>query len=65
MQNYREMISTEGVACLLHIHPNTVRRWSSQGIIKSIRIGPRGDRRFFKDEILTLLYPEKNGIAKF
>ncbi|MBU2534716.1 MAG: helix-turn-helix domain-containing protein [Chloroflexota bacterium] len=42
-------------ARLLHIHVNTVRRWSNLGIIKSYRIGPRLDRRFWKEDITALL----------
>jgi len=43
------------VANLLNIHINTVRRWSNLGVLKSLRIGPRGDRRFRKKDILTFL----------
>ncbi len=42
-------------AHLLHIHVNTVRRWSNLGMIKSYRIGPRRDRRFWKEDITALL----------
>ena len=42
-------------ARLLHIHVNTVRRWSNLGIIKSYRIGPRRDRRFWEEDIIALL----------
>ena len=43
------------VANLLNIHINTVRRWSNLGVLPSLRIGPRGDRRFQKEDILTFL----------
>jgi len=49
------MMTTSGVASMLHLHINTVRRWSDEGILKAYRIGPRRDRRFSKDEILKLL----------
>ncbi len=42
-------------ARLLHIHVNTVRRWSNLGMIKSYRIGPRRDRRFWKEDLTALL----------
>ncbi|MGP8079061.1 MAG: helix-turn-helix domain-containing protein [Dehalococcoidales bacterium] len=45
---------------LLHVHPNTLRRWASKGIIKSICITPRGDRRFMSrdiDQFLTEMNP--------
>jgi excisionase family DNA binding protein len=45
-----------GEACrILCIHANTLRRWSEQGIVKVYRVGPRGDRRFRRDDIAALL----------
>ena len=49
------MLTVREVAQILHIHNNTVRRWSDQGIIKTYRIGPRGDRRFRTADITVLL----------
>jgi len=48
-------LTVTDAARLLHIHVNTVRRWSNLGIIKSYRIGPRRDRRFWKEDITALL----------
>ena len=45
-----------GEACrILCIHSNTLRRWSEQGIVKTYRVGPRGDRRFRREDIAALL----------
>jgi len=49
------MLTTSEVARLLNVHINTVRRWSNQGILKTYRIGSRGDRRFHRDDILNFL----------
>jgi len=49
------MLTVQEVARLLHIHPNTLRRWSNRGLIKAYRITPRGDRRFRREEILDFL----------
>ena len=49
------MLTVQEVARLLHIHPNTLRRWSNRGLIKAYRITPRGDRRFRQEEILDFL----------
>ena len=49
------MLTVREVARLLHIHPNTLRRWSNRGLIKAYRITPRGDRRFRREEILDFL----------
>jgi excisionase family DNA binding protein len=40
---------------LLHVHQNTLRRWSNRGIVRTYRIGIRGDRRFRKGDIKFLL----------
>ena len=49
------MLTVREVAELLHIHTNTVRRWSDRGIIKAYRITSRGDRRFKLDDITRFL----------
>ena len=51
----RIMLTTRGVAQLLNVHINTVRRWSNQGILKAYRVGPRGDRRFKREDIDAFL----------
>jgi excisionase family DNA binding protein len=51
----KPMLTVKDVALLLHIHVNTARRWSDQGIIKSYRITRRGDRRFRREDILHYL----------
>jgi excisionase family DNA binding protein len=49
------MLTTIEVSRLLHVHPNTLRRWSDNGIIRTYRIGPRADRRFRQDDITRFL----------
>jgi len=49
------MLTVKDVARLLHIHTNTVRRWSDQNIIKAYRITRRGDRRFRREDIAHYL----------
>jgi excisionase family DNA binding protein len=39
---------------LLNVHGNTLRRWSDQGVIKAYRLGPRGERRFKREDIYAL-----------
>ena len=50
-----DMLAVREVARLLHVHPNTRRRWSNNGRIKAYRITPRGDRRFEREEITCFL----------
>ena len=49
------MLSIKDVATLLHVHVNTVRRWSDKGLIKSFQINERGDRRFRKGDVALFL----------
>jgi excisionase family DNA binding protein len=55
------MLTVREVSQILHVHSNTLRRWSDQGIIKAYRIGPRGDRRFKQEDISLLLLEESKG----
>ena len=57
------MLTVREVSQLLHVHSNTLRRWSDQGIIKAYRIGPRGDRRFRAEDIAVLLLEENKGVG--
>jgi len=56
------MLTVREVARLLHVHPNTLRRWSNNGRIRAYRITPRGDRRFKREEIARFL-EELNGYS--
>ena len=49
------LLTVKEVARLLHIHSNTVRRWSDRGIINTYRIGARADRRFRQEDITRFL----------
>ena len=54
MTHYKQienMLTTGEVACLLNVNAGTVRRWSNQRIIRAYRIGPRGERRFRRDDV--------------
>ena len=57
-----DMLTVREVARILHVHPNTLRRWSNNGRIKAYRITRRGDRRFKRQEITDFL-TELNGYA--
>jgi excisionase family DNA binding protein len=46
-----KMLTVTEVTELIHVHPNTLRRWSEQGIIITYRINSRGDRRYKKSDI--------------
>ena len=46
-----EPLTVGEVAELLHVHPNTIRKWSDNGLLKTYRVGPRGDRRFDRQDV--------------
>ncbi len=54
------MLTARELARLLNVHINTVRRWNERGVLKAYRIGPRGDRRFSREDV-ALFLAEKYG----
>jgi len=48
-------LTVREVAQLLHVHANTVRRWSDRGILKGYRITSRGDRKFKREDIARFI----------
>lgn len=53
------LLSTGQAAVILNVHVNTIRRWSNEGLIKAYRIGPRGDRRFKRQDVASLLQEKR------
>jgi len=54
-EKIERMLTVKEVSQFLHVHPNTLRRWSDRGIITTFRIGARADRRFRQDDIARFL----------
>ncbi len=55
MTSRNKMLTTSAVALMLNVHVNTVRRWDNQGVLRAYRIGPRGDRRFAREDVVRIL----------
>ncbi len=51
----RELMTIGQAAEMLNVHPNTLRRWNAQRLLTAYRVGPRGDRRFLRKDIIHLL----------
>ena len=51
----QRMLTVSDVAYLLHVHPNTVRLWSDNGLLTTYRLGSRQDRRFRFEDISQFL----------
>jgi excisionase family DNA binding protein len=49
------LLSTTHAAAFLGIHPNTLRRWSDEGLVHTCRVGKRLDRRFRRTDLEKLL----------
>ena len=45
------LLTITEVSNLLKVHPNTLRLWDKKGVLKAIRFGIRGDRRYTKSDI--------------
>lgn len=58
-----QLLTMREVCQLLHIHSNTLRRWSELGIIKTYRIGLGSHRRFKEEDVVALLV-EETGCAQ-
>ena len=49
------MLTTTEVAYFLNVHPNTVRQWANKDLLHAYRLGPRGDRRFKREDVDSFL----------
>jgi len=49
------LLSATDAARLLGVHPNTLRRWSDDGLIHAYRVGNRLDRRFRRTDLEKFL----------
>ena len=54
-----KLLGVKEAADMLCVHPSTVRKWTRQGLLKSYRVGPRGDRRFDPEDVKGFL--NRNG----
>lgn len=50
-----EILTMKQVCEILNVHPNTLRNWDNNGVLKAIRFGSRKDRRYKKSDIFNLI----------
>lgn len=50
-----KLIKLAEAAELLNVHPNTLRHWDRKGVLRAVRFGQRGDRRYQKEDLIRLL----------
>lgn len=51
------LLKLADAAKLLNVHPQTLRAWDRKGILKAVRFGERGDRRYRKEDIDKISRP--------
>lgn len=54
-QTVPQLLTLSQASKLLSVHPNTLRQWDKNGILKAVRFGQRKDRRYKKEDILMLM----------
>ena len=50
-----DILTLQQACGVLNCHPNTLRQWDNKGILKAMRFGTRGDRRYKKEDIKKIL----------
>ena len=40
-RNHRKLLTVGQAAEILSVHPNTIRRWTTRGLLQAYRVGPR------------------------
>ena len=58
IQEFPNILTLKQACGLLNVHPNTLRNWDNRGVLKALRFGSRGDRRYHKEDVLRLLRKE-------
>ena len=49
------MMTAQQVADFLQVSICSVRRWSDKGALKFYRVGSRGDRRYWREDVIRYL----------
>jgi excisionase family DNA binding protein len=59
LQSLPDLLTVREVADVLRVSPLTIKRWGKKGKLPALRINSRGDRRYRKEQILTMLGVEE------
>ena len=51
----KQVLAVSEAAAMLNAHPNSVRRWAEIGLLPYFRMGLRGDRRFYREDLERLM----------
>ena len=58
-QEVPELLTISEASKTLKVHPNTLRKWDKKGILKAVRFGQRGDRRYRKEDLSKFINHQK------
>jgi len=59
MVKKQKLLKLSETAEILNVHPNTLRKWDKKGILRAVRFGERGDRRYKREDIEKLIKDDK------
>lgn len=51
----KEYLRITEASKLLGVHPNTLRNWDKQNILRPVRVGPRKERRYKKQDVIKFM----------
>lgn len=51
LRRKQKLLKISEAAEMLNVHPNTLRKWDREGVLKAVRFGVRGDRRYRKEDL--------------
>lgn len=51
----QELLTLKQASELLKVHANTLRAWDKKGILKAVRIGERGLRRYKREDLVKFM----------
>lgn len=54
-RNQRQLLRMSEAKELLGVSANTMRRWDKEGILQAIRITPKSNRRYKREDIEKLI----------
>jgi len=59
MKDDKGLLKIREAALLIGVNPETLRRWDREGILKSVRVGTRGDRRYKQKDVKAYINRKK------
>ena len=55
MTKIEKLFRVKKIAEILAVSPKTIRKWAKDKILPGIKIGPRGDWRFTKNDLSKIM----------